>query len=245
LKPYIFVWIRGKNFPLAELNAAHAAAAALGLDTVRCKIRGGQDIAPALEVLKGNADALYVCIDPLVNTNGVRINALVLAARLPTMHGSRDNIDAGGMVSHGPDTTDLFRRAARVCRQNLARGEPGDLPVEQPTKFKLIINLKAAKALGLDISSTLLARADEVIEQGCCAVHERDLDFDGPSAASSPQAVYRKAVYCNPRVLHIENGFVEPHLCVHRSIQHRFRHGEIRFLPSDDPDTFLPINLSM
>jgi hypothetical protein len=64
------------------------------------------------------------------------------------MHGSRDNIDAGGMVSHGPDTTDLFRRAARVCRQNLARGEPGDLPVEQPTKFKLIINLKAAKALG-------------------------------------------------------------------------------------------------
>jgi ABC-type uncharacterized transport system substrate-binding protein len=125
LKPFIFVWIRGKNFPLAELNAAQAAAVALGLDTVRCKIRRGQDIAPALEVLKGNADALYVCIDPLVNTNGVRINALVLAARLPTMHGSRDNIDAGGMVSHGPDTTDLFRRAARVCRQNLARGEAG------------------------------------------------------------------------------------------------------------------------
>jgi putative ABC transport system substrate-binding protein len=141
-----------------------AEPVALGLDTVRCKIRRGQDIAPALEVLKGNADALCVCIDPLVNANGVRINALALAARLPTMHGSWDNIDAGGMVSHGPDTTDLFRRAAEFVDKILRGAKPGDLPVEQPTKFELVIDLKAAKALGVEISSTLLARADEVIE---------------------------------------------------------------------------------
>ena len=147
LKPYIFAWMHGKNFPLVELNAAQAAAVALGLDTVRCKIRRGQDIAPALEVPKGNADALYVCIDPLVNTNGVRINALVLAARLPTMHGSRDNIDAGGMVSHRPGTTDLFRRATEFVDKILRGAKPDDLPVEQPTKFELVINLKAARAL--------------------------------------------------------------------------------------------------
>jgi putative ABC transport system substrate-binding protein len=149
---------------LPELNAAQTAAAALGLDAVKCEIRRAEDVQPAIEALKGHADALYVCIDPLVNTNGVRINSLALAGRLPTMHSSRDNIDAGGMISYGPDITDLFRRAAEFVDKILRGAKPGDLPVEQPTKFELVINLKAAKTLGLEIAPTLLARADEVIE---------------------------------------------------------------------------------
>ena len=147
-----------------EYDAAQTAARTLGLDTVRCEIRRGEDIAPAIEKLRDSANALYVCIDPLVNTNGVRINTLALAARLPTMHSSRDNIEAGGMISYGPDVTDLFRRAAEFVDKILRGAKPGDLPVEQPTKFELVINLKAAKTLGLEIAPTLLARADEVIE---------------------------------------------------------------------------------
>ena len=147
-----------------ELNMAQAAAANLGLETVKCEIRRAEDVVPAIEALKGNADALYVCIDPLVNTNGVRINSLALAARLPTMHSSRDNIDAGGMISYGPDITDLFRRAAEFVDKILRGARPADLPVEQPTKFELVINLKAAKTIGLDVSPALLARADEVVE---------------------------------------------------------------------------------
>jgi putative tryptophan/tyrosine transport system substrate-binding protein len=147
-----------------ELNAAQTAAATLGLDTVKCEIRRAEDVAPAIEALRGNADGLYVCIDPLVNTNGVQINSLALAARLPTMHSSRDNIDAGGMISYGPDITDLFRRAAEFVDKILQGARPGDLPVEQPTKFELVINLRAAKMLGLEIAPTLLARADEVAE---------------------------------------------------------------------------------
>jgi putative ABC transport system substrate-binding protein len=99
-----------------------------------------------------------------VNSNGVRINSLALAARLPTMHSSRDNIDAGGMISYGPDITDLFRRAAEFVDKILRGAKPADLPVEQPTKFELVINLRAAKAMGLEVSPVLLSRADEVVE---------------------------------------------------------------------------------
>jgi putative ABC transport system substrate-binding protein len=99
-----------------------------------------------------------------VNSNGVRINSLALAARLPTMHSSRDNIDAGGMISYGPDITDLFRRAAEFVDNILRGAKPADLPVEQPTKFELVINLRAAKAMGLEVSPVLLSRADEVVE---------------------------------------------------------------------------------
>jgi putative tryptophan/tyrosine transport system substrate-binding protein len=147
-----------------ELNTAQAAAANLDLDTVKCEIRRAEDVAPAIEALRDRADALYVCIDPLVNTNGVRINSLALAARLPTMHSSRDNIDAGGMISYGPDITDLFRRAAEFVDKILRGAKPADLPVEQPTKFELVVNFRAAKAMGLEVSPALLARADEVVE---------------------------------------------------------------------------------
>ena len=130
----------------------------------RSKSGEREDIAPAFEALKGRAEALYVAIDPLVNTNRIRINTLALAARLPTMHGSREYVEAGGLMSYGPNFPDLFRRAADYVDKILRGAKPADLPVEQPTKFELVINLKTAKALGLDVPPTLLARADEVIE---------------------------------------------------------------------------------
>jgi putative ABC transport system substrate-binding protein len=128
------------------------------------EIRRTEDIQPAIDQLRDRADALYVCIDPFVNTNGVRINSLALAARLPTMHSSRDNVEAGGMISYGPDISDLFRRAGEFVDKILRGAKPGEIPVEQPIKFELVVNLKAARTLGLEIAPTLLARADEVVE---------------------------------------------------------------------------------
>src|SRR5262249_30272577 len=121
-------------------------------------------IVPAFEAINGRADALYVCIDPLVGTHRIRINTLALAARLPTMHSSREFVEAAGLMSYGPNIPDLFRRAGDYVDKILRGAKPGDIPVEQPTKSALIINLTTAKALGLELPPTLLARADEVIE---------------------------------------------------------------------------------
>jgi putative ABC transport system substrate-binding protein len=123
-----------------------------------------EDIAPAFEALKGRAEALYVASDPLLNTNRLRINILAVGARLPTMHGIRDYVEAGGLMSYGANFPDLFRRAADYVDKILRGAEPSNIPVEQPTKFDLVVNLTTAKALGLQIPPTLLARADEVIE---------------------------------------------------------------------------------
>jgi ABC-type uncharacterized transport system substrate-binding protein len=147
-----------------ELNASEAAARTLRLDIIRSEIRPGEDIALAIEPLKGQADALYVCIEPFVYSNGSRINALAMAARLPVMHGVREITQAGGLISYGPNFPDMSRRAAEMADKILRGAQPADIPVEQPTKFDLVINLKTAKALGIDIPATLLARADEVIE---------------------------------------------------------------------------------
>jgi putative tryptophan/tyrosine transport system substrate-binding protein len=133
-----------------EMREFQAAAGTLGLEVATLEIRRGEDIAPAFEALKGRADALYVCADPLVVTHQVRINTLALAARLPTMHGLREHVETGGLMSYGPNFPDLFRRVDYVDK--ILRGtKPGDIPVEQPTKFDLIINLTTAKALGLAI----------------------------------------------------------------------------------------------
>ena len=136
----------------------------LGLEVAALEIQRAEDIAPAFEALKGHADALYVVVDPLINTNRVRINTLALAARLPTMHGFREHVEAGGLMSYGPNYPDLFRRAADFVDKILRGAKPADMPVEQPTKFDFVINVKTARALGLDIPPSLLARADEVIE---------------------------------------------------------------------------------
>jgi putative tryptophan/tyrosine transport system substrate-binding protein len=135
-----------------------------GLDVVTLEIRRAQDIASAFEALKGRADALYVCNDPLVNTNRIRINTSALGARLPTIYNWRENVEAGGLMSYGANFPDTFRRTAELIDKVLRGVKPADIPVEQPTKFDLVINLTTAKALGLEIPPMLLARADEVIE---------------------------------------------------------------------------------
>jgi ABC-type uncharacterized transport system substrate-binding protein len=150
--------------PMLESEQVQAAARTLGLEVAPIKIRRAEDIAPAFEALKGGADALYVATDPLVSTNRVQINALALDARLPTVHGGREYVETGGLLSYGADIPDLFRRAAEIVDKILRGAKPGNIPVEQPTKFDIVINLKTAKALGLDISHNFVVLADEVIE---------------------------------------------------------------------------------
>jgi putative tryptophan/tyrosine transport system substrate-binding protein len=147
-----------------EMREIGAACASLGLEVDALEIRRTADIVPAFEALKRGAEALYVPADPLVIANQIRINTLALGMRLPTMHGLREYVEAGGLMSYGPNFPDLFRRAADFVDKILRGAKPSDIPVEQPTKFELVINLITAKALGLEIPPTLLARADEVIE---------------------------------------------------------------------------------
>jgi putative ABC transport system substrate-binding protein len=154
----------GNPAVMLDMREIQATARTLGLEVITLEIRRGEDIAPALEGLKGRAGALYVVGDPLVNTHRVRINTLALATRLPTMHTLRESVEAGGLMSYGANLPDLFRRAAEFIDKILRGTKPGDIPVEQPNKFDLVINITTAKALGLEIPPMALARADEVIE---------------------------------------------------------------------------------
>jgi putative ABC transport system substrate-binding protein len=154
----------GSPNSVLEMGEAEAAARTLGLAVVTSEVRRAEDIAPAFDALKGRADALYVCADPLMTTNRVRVSTLALGARLPTMNNFREYVVAGGLTSYGPSFPDLFRRAGDYVDKILKGVKPADIPVEQPTKFELVINLTTAKALGIEIPATLLARADEVIE---------------------------------------------------------------------------------
>lgn len=147
-----------------ELSETVATARATGLDATRLEIRRKEDITAALDTIKGRVEALYVCSDAFVVANRVLISDLALAARLPTVHALREYAEAGGLMSYGADNADLFRRSADYVDKILRGAKPGDLPVEQPTKFELIVNLKTAKALGLTIPEAFLLRADEVIE---------------------------------------------------------------------------------
>jgi putative tryptophan/tyrosine transport system substrate-binding protein len=154
----------GNPVVVLELGEVQQAPRALGLEADTFEIRRAEDVLPAFKALKGRADALYVINDPLVNTNRVRIITLALSTRLPTMHGSREHVEAGGLISYGPNYPDLFRRAADYVDKILRGAKPGDIPVEQPSKFDLIINLTTAKALDLSVPESFLLRADEVIE---------------------------------------------------------------------------------
>jgi putative ABC transport system substrate-binding protein len=154
----------GNPAVVLEMGEAQAAARKLGLEVTTSEIRRAEDIAPAFDALKGRADALYVCTDPLVITHRIRVNTLALAARLPTIYGVREYVEAGGLMSYGPNVLDLLRRAADYVDKILRGAKPSDIPVEQPTKFDLIINLTTAKALGMTIPESFLLRADEVIE---------------------------------------------------------------------------------
>ena len=154
----------GNPAVVLELRQVQAVARTLGLEVTTLEIRRAEDITPAFEALKSRADALYIVPDPLADTHRVRINTLALGTRLPTISGVREQVEAGGLMSYGANFPDLFRRAADLVDKILRGAKPADIPVEQPTKFDLIINITTAKALGLEIPPTLLARADEVIE---------------------------------------------------------------------------------
>jgi putative ABC transport system substrate-binding protein len=149
---------------LLEMGEVQAAARTLGLEVATFDIRRAEDIAPAFEALKGRADALYLVTDPLVSSHRIRINTLALDARLPTASGLRDYVEDGGLMSYGANLPGAFRRAADFVDKILRGAKPADIPVEQPTKFDLVVNLTTAKALGLTVSSSVLARADELIE---------------------------------------------------------------------------------
>jgi len=144
------------------MGKVQAEARTLGLEVAPLEIRRVEDIAPAFESLK--ADALYVVGDAFVQANRTRIITFSLSTRLPTIVGIREFVQAGALMSYGPNFSDQFRRAAELVDKILRGTKPGDIPVEQPTKFSLVINLTTAKALGLKIPEALLLRADEVIE---------------------------------------------------------------------------------
>jgi putative ABC transport system substrate-binding protein len=147
-----------------EIAEVRTAASKLGLELDLLEIRHAKDIVPAFAALKRGMQAMYVCGDAVVNANHARINTLALGARLATIYPDRAFLESGGLMSYGANNADLFRRAADYVDKILRGANPAHLPVEQPTKFELVFNLVAAKALGLEVPATLLARADEVIE---------------------------------------------------------------------------------
>jgi putative ABC transport system substrate-binding protein len=154
----------GNASSVLEVGEVRAAAGTLGIEIVPIDIKRAEDIAPAFDAFGGSAEALYVSTDPLIFSNINRINTLAVGARLPTIYNGKEYIESGGLMSYGPNYPHLFRRAADFVDKILRGAKPGDFPVEQPTKFDFAINLTTAKAIGLTIPPSLLARADEVIE---------------------------------------------------------------------------------
>jgi len=152
----------GNAQPVLEAKETQAAARALGLEVVPLEIGRAEDIAPAIQALK--ADALYIAIDQLMVANRTRILTFAVSARLPVITSISDFVKDGALMSYGPSYPDLFRHSADFVDKILRGAKPGDIPVEQPTKFELVINLTTAKALDLKIPESFLVRADEVIE---------------------------------------------------------------------------------
>jgi len=149
----------GYAMPMLEAQEAKATAQALGLEAARPEIWRSDDITPAFEAIRGKADALYVVSDPLIATNRTLITTLALSARLPTMLSYGDYVAAGGLMSYGPNYANLFRQAADMVDKILRGTKPSDIPVEQPSKFELVINVQTAKALGITVPEPLLAIA--------------------------------------------------------------------------------------
>jgi putative ABC transport system substrate-binding protein len=154
------------GYPAAvlEMRRAETAARKLGLEVVRLEVRKMEDFAIVFGAYKGGLDALYVGGGPLVTTNGDRITTFALVKRLPTFAILGELVEAGALMSYGPYFPDLFRLAADDVDKILRGVKPSALPIQQPTKFELIINLRTARALGLKIPQTVLMRADKVIE---------------------------------------------------------------------------------
>jgi putative ABC transport system substrate-binding protein len=154
------------GYPAAVLEKAEvqAAASTLGIEVSTFDVREGKDIALAFEAMKSQAEALFLVGDPLMTAHRTQIAALAFAALVPTIYVHGEYVAAGGLISYGANFPNLFRRAAELVDKILRGTKPADIAVEQPTKFDLVINLKTAKALGIEVPATLLARADEVIE---------------------------------------------------------------------------------
>jgi putative ABC transport system substrate-binding protein len=164
LRRLAIVFNVGNDQTVLEMGETQAAARTLGLEVAPVEIRRAEDIVPAFEAIKAQADAFYVVIDQLVVANRTPILTLALGAKLPTMFSTADFVRAGGFMSYGPSYVDLFRHSADYVDKILRGTKPGDIPVEQPTKFELVINLTTAKALGLTIPELFLLRADEIID---------------------------------------------------------------------------------
>jgi putative ABC transport system substrate-binding protein len=154
----------GNPVAASQTDALKAAAGRFGLDVAIIEIRGAEDIAPAVEALAGRTDALIVPSEPLYNTNRIQINSLALMAQLPTIYFDRLYVETGGLMSYGPNWPSIWRRAAELVDKILRGAKPADMPVEQPMKFELVVNVKTAKALGLRLPRILFARADDLIE---------------------------------------------------------------------------------
>jgi len=147
-----------------EVGAVHESSKRVGLEVVTLPVHSASDIEPTFASFDPQLQAVYVPPNLLMNTNRILVNKLALQHRLPTMHGFREYVDSGGLMSYGPNTASLFRRAAEYVDKILRGAKPKELPVEQPTEFDLVVNLKVAKAIGLEVSPSFLARVDQVIE---------------------------------------------------------------------------------
>jgi putative tryptophan/tyrosine transport system substrate-binding protein len=159
LRRLVIIANAGYAMTVLEAKKAKAMAKALGLEAAGIEIWQSEDIAAGFAAIKGKADALYVVSDPLMAANRTLITTLALSARLPTMLSYGDYVAAGGLMSYGPNYANLFRQAADMVDKILRGTKPGDIPVEQPSKFELVINLETARALGITVPESLLATA--------------------------------------------------------------------------------------
>jgi putative ABC transport system substrate-binding protein len=164
LRRLAIIFNGGNDQTLLEMNETVAAARTLNLDIALLEIRQMQDIAPVFEKLNAEADALYVVVDQLVVTNFNRILTFALSTRLPMIYSTRDFVRSGELMSYGPSYVDLFRHAGDYVHRILQGSKPGDMPVEQPTRFELVLNLTTARALGLRVPESFFLRVDDVIE---------------------------------------------------------------------------------
>jgi len=159
------LWNVANPYPAIVFKETQAAGQRLGIEVHSLAVRSPDDFDGAYEdARRYHPDALIEIEDPLTNSLHRRIIEFAEAERLPSLHGVREEVEAGGLISYGTSLPDLFRRAAGYVDKILKGARPADLPVQQPTKFELVINLKTAKTLGLQVPDKLLAIADKVIE---------------------------------------------------------------------------------
>jgi putative tryptophan/tyrosine transport system substrate-binding protein len=159
------LWNAANPYPALVFKATQSAGRTLGVEVQSLEVRGPDDLDGAFKAAKAQRpDALIAVEDPLTFSYRKRIADFAVAERLPSLQGFREDVAAGALMSYGANLEDLFRRAAGYVDKILKGAKPADLPIQQPTKFELVLNLKTAKALGLEIPPTVLARADEVIE---------------------------------------------------------------------------------